>query len=155
LAYFLGLLLYFLPLGEIVTSAWPWLWGEPLWRFSVGGMGGASSATMLVGLSLILVVAIGVGDKAFMWLVAILTAVTAFLYGVGGALFFLDAVQLKGGVSTQDPGRYKVTAAWIMVKIALSAFAFAWVSAAAIKSVRIRSREASRDLATDKSILVR
>jgi hypothetical protein len=142
--YLLSILLFLLPLGEIVTTAWPFLWGQPLWRFSIGGMAGASSATMLVGMLLMLAIAIASQDRRVAWVVCIVSAFALLGYLGGAALFFLDAVQLSGNVPTQDPGRYKVTAIWILVKLALSGIAFVALMISAARTAKALPRERAR-----------
>jgi hypothetical protein len=138
LGYLLSVLLFVLPLGELATTAWPFHWGQPLWRFSVGGMAGASSATMIVGLFLSLVLVLTQPRRRSAWVIFAVATMTALAYFGGAALFSLDAIQLGSTVSQQDPVKYKVTAAWILVKLALSGIAFLAIAVASVAVARVR-----------------
>lgn len=143
-AYFLAVLLFVLPVGEIITTAWPFLLGQPVWRFSIGGMAGASSATMLVGLFFALSIAMVSEDRWAAILTAVAASVSAIVYLGGAALFFLDAVQLTSNFAAQDPLKYRVTASWILVKMALSGVAFVIVAVGAIRAVGAMRRSKLR-----------
>ena len=136
IGYALSLLLFFLPIGEIIATGFPFFWGQALWRYSLEGMAGASSATMLVGAFLMLALATFTSHRGAAMLAAILALVVGLLYLVAVPFAALDAIQLKANSVSGDGGKFKLTAAWIMFKLAVSGIAFLWIAVAGFKSAR-------------------
>jgi hypothetical protein len=140
-AYFLAFLLIFLSVGEIVATAFPFHVSVPLWRFSIGAMAGVSSATILVGIFLALVVAAVDESRRALWIVCTVAALFGVAYlGLAGA-FLLDALQIKGTTGSNDPARFKVSSAWVFMKLALSSVAFLLLSLTAGRATRSQSKE--------------
>jgi hypothetical protein len=144
IGYTLALLLFFLPIGEIVATAFPFYFGQALWRYSLEGMAAASSATMLVGAFLMLAFAAFTGHRGAAWFVAVLAIGAALFYLALVPLAALDAVQLKRNAAGTDPGKFTLTAAWIMFKLALSGVGFLLVALGAFKFIRSGARSAPR-----------
>jgi hypothetical protein len=141
-AYLLAFLLIFLSVGEIVATAFPFHVSVPLWRFSIGAMAGVSSATILVGVFLALMVAALDESRRALWVVCSIAALFGTAYvGLAGA-FLLDALQIKGTTGSNDPARFKVSSAWVFVKLALSSAAFFLLSFAAARATKSHQRDA-------------
>lgn len=151
--YLLGFVLLLLPIGEIVTTAWPFAYDQPLWRFSIGSMAGVSSATMLLGMLVLLIAAVADDSRSMMWMVFAITTIAVLVYWVGGAAFILDAVQLNGRVTQQDPGKFKLSAAWVLVKLLISGVAAVSMAICAMKAIR-RSDRPLRTAAGRTEVLV-
>ena len=151
--YVLGLVLVLLPIGEIVTTAWPFAYDQALWRFSIGSMAAVSSATMLLGMLVLLMSAITDDNRGMMWTVFSVTALATVCYWIGGALFVLDALQLNGQVTQQDPGKFKLSAAWVLVKLLASGVASVLMAISAAKAAR-RSQRSVRSSAGRSEVLV-
>jgi hypothetical protein len=140
-AYLLAFLLMFLSVGEIVATAFPFHVSVPLWRFSIGAMAGVSSATILVGVFLALVVAALDESVRALWVVCAVAVLFGVAYlGLAGS-FLLDALQIKGTTGSSDPARFKVSSAWVCMKLGLSSIAFFILSFTAGRATRMRSRE--------------
>jgi hypothetical protein len=143
-AYVLAFLLIFLSVGEIVATAFPFHASVPLWRFSIGAMAGVSSATIMVGVFLALIVAALNESRRMLWLVCAIAALFGIAYvGLAGS-FILDALQIKGTTGSTDPTRFKVTSAWVFLKLALSSAAFLLLSFAAGRIAKSPSESRSR-----------
>jgi hypothetical protein len=142
--YLIALLLFLLPVGEVAVTAWPFAWGQALWRYSLGGMSATSSATMLVGALLILVMAAWNSQPRMLILGSTLCFLAGIFYFGIMPLVALDAIQLKSSVPATDPGRFKLTAARILLKLALSGLAFILVAVANLRIMRSYQREQTR-----------
>ena len=144
IGYALALLLFFLPIGEIVATAFPFHWAQPLWRYSLEGMAAASSATMLVGAFLMLALAAFTGHRGAAWFVALLALGAAVVYLIAVPFAALDAIQLKPNAAGTDQGKFKLTAAWIIFKLALSGIGFLLIAIGAFRFVRSGARPVTR-----------
>jgi hypothetical protein len=144
IGYTLALLLFVLPVGEIIATAFPFHWGQAIWRYSLEGMAAASSATMLVGAFLMLAFAAFTGHRGAAWFVAILGICAALVYLALVPFAALDAIQLKANIPATEPGKFKLTAGWIMLKLAVSGLAFLLITLAAFRSLKSPARSGPR-----------
>jgi hypothetical protein len=149
--YVLSALFVLLPWGEIASSAWPWFPGQPLWRFSVAGMLGASTATMLIGLLVAFLIASVAGDPKVNATISVVASLFALICLVNAGMFGLDALQLRSNVTAQDPGKFYATSGWIVAKLVVSTLAFTLVAVMTGRAAADSRRDGARTGAAARS----
>jgi hypothetical protein len=120
--------------AEIGVAAWPFRLHDVGWRLAVAGAASGGAGTALLALFLALFIAVVADDRGVIWFVSIICAIAALLCIVGGGVFALDAVQMKGQVKPELVSRYDAALVWGLIKIVLAGIAFIGVAISAFRT---------------------
>lgn len=143
-----------LPIIELAATAWPPQFSVVAWRFSVVGVAGATAITTVIGLFFIYAIALIAGDRAVLWVVSGLCAAFAILCIGAGAMFPLDALQMRGQVRPEALSRFSAASMVAMVKICAAALVYGALAVSSFRAGGSTRAETSRDRNTSASRLV-
>jgi hypothetical protein len=136
------LLLGIVTLAEICVAAWPFRIHEVGWRLAVAGAASGGAGTFLLAIFFALAIALVSDDAGVAWLVASVCIICAIFCIVGGGVFALDALQMKGQVKPELVSRYDVALVWGLAKIGLDGIVFVGVAISAFRSAIALGRSA-------------
>lgn len=126
--FLLAALLFLFPLGDFLTTVYPYRFGEVRWRF--GAIGSLGNVTLLPLLAIFIALVISVmldmrrARRVLGWLCAIFAA----LFGVMIVLFMLDFFQMRGQVKPQFQKVMDVAATGSLIKQMLTLLTLIWFS---------------------------
>jgi hypothetical protein len=140
--YLVMLLLGIVTIAEICVAAWPFRVHEVGWRLGVAGAASGGAGTLLLAIFFALAIAVVSDDRSVIWLVAGVCIICAMLCIVGGGVFALDALQMKGQVKPELVSRYDAALAWGLAKIVLDGIVFVGVAVSAFRSAIALGRSA-------------
>jgi hypothetical protein len=120
--------------AEITVAAWPFKIHDVSWRLAVAGAASGGAGTALLAIFFALLIAVVSGDRAIIWLVSIICAIAALCCIIGGGVFALDALQMKGQVKPELMSRYNAALLWGLAKIILAGIVFVGVAISAFRT---------------------
>lgn len=120
--------------AEISVAAWPFRLHDVGWRLAVAGAASGGAGTALLAIFLALVIAVIADDRGVIWFVCVVCVVAALLCIVGGGIFALDALQMKGQVKPELVSRYDAALVWGLTKIVLAGIVFIGVAISAFRT---------------------
>jgi hypothetical protein len=120
--------------AEITVAAWPSKIHDVSWRLAVAGAASGGAGTALLAIFFALLIAVVSGDRAIIWLVSIICAIAALCCIIGGGVFALDALQMKGQVRPELVSRYDAALVWGLAKIILAGIVFVGVAISAFRT---------------------
>jgi hypothetical protein len=132
--YLVMALLGVVTFAEICVAAWPFRIHDVGWRLAVAGAASGGAGTALLAIFLALVIAVIADDRGVVLLVAIVCIVAALFCIVGGGMFALDALQMKGQVKPELVSRYDLNLVWGLAKIILAGIVFVGVAISAFRA---------------------
>lgn len=120
--------------AEIGVAAWPFRIHDVSWRLAVAGATSGGAGTALLAIFFALLIAVVADDRGVIWLVSILCALAALFCIIGGGVFALDALQMKGQVKPELVSRYDAALVWGLIKIILAGIVFIGVGISAFRT---------------------
>lgn len=134
--YFMALLLVATPLVDFFANAWPIRLGEVGYRYGVVGLLSGFVLTPLLGLGVACALALVLGHRTVLRVLAILCVVGAVLLLVAAIDFSLDVIQLRRNVPDAQRWSFQVGALKALVKHLSGAAALAWLGLATRRALR-------------------
>lgn len=132
--YLVMALLGIVTFAEIGVAAWPFRIHDVSWRLAVAGATSGGAGTALLAIFFALLIAVVADDRGVIWLVSILCALAALFCIIGGGVFALDALQMKGQVKPELVSRYDAALVWGLIKIILAGIVFIGVGISAFRT---------------------
>ncbi len=120
--------------AEIGVAAWPFRIHDIGWRLAIAGAASGGAGTALIAIFLALAIAVFCDDRGVIWFVSIICIVAALTCIVGGGIFALDALQMKGTVKPELMSRYNAAFVWGLAKIAFAGVVFVGVAISALRT---------------------
>jgi len=120
--------------AEIAVAAWPFRIHDVSWRLAVAGAASGGAGTALLAIFFALLIAVVSDDRGVIWFVSIVCAIAALLCIIGGGVFALDALQMKGQVKPELVSRYDAALVWGLTKIVLAGIVFVGVAISAFRT---------------------
>jgi hypothetical protein len=120
--------------AEIGVAAWPFRIHDVSWRLAVAGAASGGAGTALLAIFFALLIAVVADDRGVIWFVSVLCAVAALFCIIGGGVFALDALQMKGQVKPELVSRYDAALVWGLMKIILAGIVFIGVAISAFRT---------------------
>lgn len=132
--YLVMALLGIVTFAEISVAAWPFRIHDVGWRLAVAGAASGGAGTALLAIFFALMIAVISDDRGVIWFVSIICIVAALLCIIGGGIFALDALQMKGQVKPELVSRYDAALVWGLAKIVLAGIVFVGVAVSAFRT---------------------
>jgi hypothetical protein len=132
--YLVMALLGIVTVAEIGIAAWPFRIHDVGWRLAVAGAASGGAGTALLAIFFALLIAVVADDRGVIWFISAMCAVAALLCIVGGGVFALDALQMKGQVKPELVSRYDAALVWGLIKIILAGVVFVGVAISAFRT---------------------
>jgi len=120
--------------AEIAVAAWPFRIHDVGWRLAIAGAMSGGAGTALLALFFALIIAVVSDDRGVVWLVSIICAVAALCCIIGGGVFALDALQMKGQIKPELVSRYDAALVWGLIKIVLAGIVFVGVAISSFRT---------------------
>ena len=130
-AYFVCLALLLLPLADVLTTLFPWQFGDARWRF--GAVGLVSNALLLPMAGLLIALAAArVAEHGRMRVaIGVVSAAAATLCLVALVLFGLDALQTRAAVRPEMRTSFNVASITAALKTLVAGVTFSFLALAA------------------------
>lgn len=120
--------------AEISVAAWPFKIHDVGWRLAVAGAASGGAGTALLAIFFALMIAVISDDRGVVWFVSIICIIAALFCIIGGGVFALDALQMKGQVKPELVSRYDAALVWGLTKIILAGIVFIGVAISAFRT---------------------
>lgn len=143
----LGMAMVF-PIVDLLSSLTPMHPSNVMWRFGAMGLGASAVATPLLMLLLILSLALVLGDRPAVMLVAVLASLGVVVLLVGSGSFALDALQMKGKVPDKGQAKFVMASGVALMKLGLEMLAMLAVAVASVRAILSARRESARNTRT-------
>jgi hypothetical protein len=139
---------------DVVISSQPAQIHDMRWRLAVSTLLTGASGTELLGAVFFLALAVAVSDGIATWVGFALSLLCGLLYVGAGAVFALDALQMRGQVRPEMLSRYNMNLVWTLVRMLFTGVAFFVIASACVRAARALGRALDRSATGPASTLV-
>jgi hypothetical protein len=127
---------------DLIATVSPMHAGQVLWRFGAVGLFASAVINPLILLIFIYVLAVALGDKVTIRVIAALAALLAVLILIGAGSFSLDTLQMKSRVQPEALDKFKGAALLALFKLLLELVSSTVLAVSAIRTLRYLQRTA-------------
>lgn len=139
---------------DVVISSQPAQIHDMRWRLAVSTLLTGASGTELLGAVIFLALAVAVADGVAMWVGFALSLLCGVLYIGAGAVFALDALQMRGQIRPEMLARYNLNLLWTLARMLFTGVAFFVIATACLRAARALARALDRSAVKPASTLV-
>jgi len=142
-------------LFDILASTWPIHGHDLRWRLAFESLVTGASGTEMLAVLLFVVFAWAAADHIGLAIGFGVALVIGVLFLCGGAIFALDALQVRGQIAADQVGRYQLGMAWTLGRMLFSGSMLILLAVLAFRGFRSLTRTAERGVgAPNANILV-
>lgn len=142
--YVLALCLLAFPAADVIVTAWPLRPGDAVWRFRTVSLASRTLVTPLMGLLLAGWLAGVLEQRWALRAVATLSGLLVLALLGAGAVYGLDALQMRGQVGAEERTRFYVALGTAVGKIGLAIVFGSGMAVASWRTSRSLRRSSSR-----------
>jgi len=129
---------------DVVIRAMPFRIHSPAWRLGVVGLAANAVGTPMLAFLVILAIAVVAGDRGVVYLIAVLSALSAALCLLATGVFGLDALQMKAQVQAGLSRQYDIASFWLAARVVIAAVIFLVFGVSAFRMAKTVRRELPR-----------
>lgn len=129
---------------DLIATISPMHASQVLWRFGAVGLFASAVINPLILLIFMYVLAVALGDKVTIRVIAALAALLALILLVGAGSFSLDTLQMKSRVQPEALGKFKGAALLALFKLIVELVSSIVLTVSAIKTLRYLQRTVGR-----------
>ena len=152
-AYMLAFLLAFIPMLDLLVTAWPIRLDNVRWRLAAAGQFGTGATTILLGLLVAYTVAWLRGHTRVQWLVGIVSGILGLVLMMVLGLVALDAVQLRGDVRPELARAFDLVTTQSLVKLLFAMIVATVMSVGTLRRAKADAAAGPRPR-TDPTLLI-
>ena len=129
---------------DLIAAIAPMHFDQLLWRFGAVGLAASAVANPLILLIFIYVLAVALGDKTTIRVVAVISGLIALFLLIGAGSFSLDTLQMKSRVQPAAADKFKLAALLALFKLLAELVSASVLTMSAIKTLRYLQRTVPR-----------
>jgi hypothetical protein len=152
--YVVAMVLVVFSLVDLLANTWPLTPGQINWRYGSFGLASGYVLTIVLGMGLAVAVAVGAGHRAFARVLAAISGIGGVALLITGAVYFLDALQIRGTVPDENWIPFHVGTGKALFKNGASGLAFLWIGWAGWRAAGQEAARADEKRPKDQKPLV-